>query len=92
MKKAVTLLALICLTFAGFSFSTAQPVQAISKYSEKWHTVKTTKKVYAYKPYVPRGGACSSPSLDSLPDGDVGHVCVNVWGNWGQYQFYSVLY
>lgn len=57
MKKAVTLLALICLTFAGFSFSTAQPVQAISKYSEKWHTVKTTKKVNAYKPYVPRGGA-----------------------------------
>ena len=57
MKKAVTLLALICLTVAGFSFSTAQPVQAISKYSEKWHTVKTTKKVYAYKPYVPRGGA-----------------------------------
>lgn len=40
------LLALICLTFAGVSVSTAQPVQAVSKYSEKWHTVKTTEKVY----------------------------------------------
>lgn len=57
MKKITTLLALICLTFAGVSVSTAKPVQAISKFSEKWHTVKTTEKVYAYKPYVPRGGA-----------------------------------
>lgn len=46
---------LICLTFAGYSISTVQPVQAISKYSEKWHTVRTTEKVYRYKPYVPKG-------------------------------------
>lgn len=49
------LLALICLTFAGVSVSTAQPVQAVSKYSEKWHAVETTEKVYRYKPYVPKG-------------------------------------
>ena len=35
------LLALVCLTFAGVSISTAQPVQAISKYSEKLHTMPT---------------------------------------------------
>ena len=46
---------LICLTFAGYSISTVQLVQAISKYSEKWHTVRTTEKVYRYKPYVPKG-------------------------------------
>lgn len=45
MKKIVTLLALISLAFTGFSVTTAQPVQAISKYSEKWHGVKTTEKV-----------------------------------------------
>ena len=55
MKKIVTLMVLICLTFAGYSISTVQPVQAISKYSEKWHTVRTTEKVYRYKPYVPKG-------------------------------------
>lgn len=57
MNKITMLLALISLTFAGFSVSTAQNIQAVSKYSEKWHTVKTTEKVYAYKPYVSRGGA-----------------------------------
>ena len=56
MKKITMLLALISLTFAGFSVSTTQNVQAVSKYSEKWHTVKTTEKVYRYKPYVPKGG------------------------------------
>jgi len=55
MKKITMLLALICLTLAGVSVSTAQPVQAVSKYSEKWHTVKTTEKVYRYRPYVPKG-------------------------------------
>lgn len=57
MKKITMLLALISLTFANFSGSITQNVQAVSKYSENWHTVKTTEKVYAYKPYVPRRGA-----------------------------------
>ncbi|WP_025005300.1 hypothetical protein [Lactobacillus gallinarum] len=57
MNKITMLLALISLTFASFSVSTAQNIQAVSKYSEKWHTVKTTEKVYRYKPYVPRGAA-----------------------------------
>lgn len=55
MKKITMLLALVCLTFAGVSVSTTQSVQAVSKYSEKWHTVKTTERVYRYKPYVPKG-------------------------------------
>ena len=46
---------MICLTFAGYSISTVQPVQAISKYSEKWHTVRTTEKVYRYKTNDPKG-------------------------------------
>lgn len=56
MKKLAILVSLICLIFVGFSVSTTQNVQAVSKYSENWHTVKTTKKVYRYKPHIPRGG------------------------------------